>query len=164
MIGKFGTRLALALSIIGGTAHGQVTSCGEELGKWVCRTQPELRRSAPFNTYEASRNMVRDGQDAFDRAYERTDQMFHDAEAARSARAQQAEFAARQQAQSQAQQQAADQTLADERRRVEALEIVQRYISAGQCGDAKRVATQYFGERGAHDAEELCPTVANINR
>lgn len=47
--------------------------------------------------------------------------------------------------------------LDQERERLEAVDIVKGYIRAGMCEDARRVALQYFGQKGEDDARELCP-------
>ena len=144
------------LSMLGtvATAYAQetVTRCSYEFGKYVCRSEQASRRSDPMQA----------GQDSFDRAYKRTQQMRDDAEARRAASAEQREADARAAAQqaadrTQAETRSVDQRLAAERQRLEAIEIVKRYIAAGQCADAKRVALEFFGAQGEHDATELCP-------
>ena len=110
-------------------ATAQVTRCGEEFGKWVCRT--ERPREQP--------NIVQDGQRAFGDAYARGQQMQQDQAPARQAQAQSAE-----------------DRLALDRRRVESVEVVKGYIASGQCEDARRLAGEYYGARGVADVNALC--------
>lgn len=129
-----GVILGVAIAALATGASAQVTRCGEEFGKWVCRTQPSQPRAYQFT----------DPMEAFDRSYERSQRIMKDVREAQARRAQ-------------AQSQAADEHLAAERRRLEAVEIVKGYIAAKRCAEASRVAYEYFGDRGRSDAEALCP-------
>jgi hypothetical protein len=120
---------ALAGLIIAGPAAAQTTTCGWELGRWVCRT----RQPPP--------NIVQQGQDAFDRAYERGQQMQRDREAALQARAaaEQQEEAGRHEAHVQRVQQ-----------------LVADAIREHRCADAKDLALQEGDLTLADQAQRLC--------
>jgi len=134
------TALIIALSIAS-PALAQTTTCGWEMGKWVCRTpQPRAAPNQIFN----------DGQRAFQQGYENGQAMMdsfrRNQAAAQEARAEQ----------SRAQQQEADARLAVDRRRLESIEIVKGYIAANMCDDARRVANENFGADGIRQVNELC--------
>lgn len=141
-----GVILGVAIAMLATGASAQVTRCGEEFGKWVCRTeQPPAAPQPRPDVIGARMRALADSQstmDSFNQSYARAVAMRREREAQRAA-------------QVQAQ---ADANLAAERRRLEAIEIVKGYIAAKQCADAQRVAAEYFGEKGRADAAELCPS------
>lgn len=152
--------LGLLVLVSATPASAQVTKCGWELGKWVCRTNDPPPRP----------DIMGAGSRAFDEGYQRSQRLFDDYARAR------AEAEARRAAQQSAAVDGELQALelrraraaaeeAEERARVarmererqDGIEAVRRLIEAGNCVGAISLAKLNFGERGERDARELCP-------
>jgi hypothetical protein len=121
--------LALALSASG--AHAQVTTCGEEIGKWVCRSRPAVQYPDFFANNQA----------AFDQAL-RSAQLGQQQRDARAA-------ADRQTA----------QIASEEGRRLNAQHVRQMVgdqIAQGHCAYAKTLALQAGDLDLAEQAQRLC--------
>lgn len=111
-------------------AVAQTTTCGAEMGKWVCRTQPE-RRGVDLGAYQFPSTA-----DRFQRAYEMGERMREDRERQRPANAR--------------------SPIAAEVERSEAARAIENYIAAKRCDDAERLATDHFGMEGYRDAAARC--------
>jgi hypothetical protein len=162
-----------AVLFLAGPAEAQVTKCGWEFGKWVCRTT-----GAPGTQSGANGDWLSNVQAGAAFANEMSDRIRQGqaraAEEARQAQAAEAESRVNRQSE------AADAELraleirkaraeaeeAEERaklarldrERQESVEAVRRLIDAGNCAEAAALARLNFGERGERDAKELCPT------
>lgn len=152
-------------------AQQTVTRCTYEFGTYVCRSDAPARR--PLDYLEQSQRVLEAGRQGQDDAQRRWDQIQGTINA-RRAQKQEAEQAQRDadanfiaaenarnateaRAKAEAQTSSVDDRLSLERQKLEAIDIVKRYIAAGHCDDARRVAYEFFGTKGAQDATELCP-------
>lgn len=127
---------ALAVSLAG-SAAAQTTSCGWEMGRWVCREQPGLIAPPPA---EPS-HIYEDGMKAERRAYEQQRQVSDDIEVRRLGR----QEAQRNQLQS-----------AEDANRQQLHDMVGLAVAEGRCDDAKSLALKYGDMDLAEQSMRLC--------
>jgi len=115
--------LVVALAAFPVVAYAQTTTCGWEMGKWVCRSD-QPKQQLDIGSYQFN-DPMREYERARQRSYDATRQIYQD-------------------------------HAANERHRLDTLEMVERYIGIGRCDDAERLAFT-LGEREGHAVRERCP-------
>jgi hypothetical protein len=112
-------------------AQPQTTTCGWEVGRWVCRT-PQT---------QAGPNIVQQGLDAQRQAYDQQQRLYEDRQRAEASRRAQQAYQL-------------DAAEAENRERLRSR--VSQAVAEGRCEDAKQEALRYSDMDLAEQAARLC--------